>query len=173
MTKYQLVKLVALAGTLTSRKRVQKVVHLLQAAGCPLAAEYDLHFYGPYSAHVASLLNELVSRNLLQETCTAHAGGEQYSYTLSPAGAASLANYEQTPAGQAEARRLQPFEGRYQQLLTADLGELELASTIAFYWEQGGDWEQAARRAGVFKKVPANTARMASATRLARSVVRG
>src|SRR5713226_2600892 len=35
MTRYQLAKLVQWAGTLRTRKRMQKVVYLLQLAGCP------------------------------------------------------------------------------------------------------------------------------------------
>jgi hypothetical protein len=37
MNRYQLAKIVDWAGTLETRKRMQKVVYLLQVAGCPLA----------------------------------------------------------------------------------------------------------------------------------------
>lgn len=46
MTRYQLAKLISWAGTLHSRKKMQKVVFMLQAAGCPLDAEFYLHLYG-------------------------------------------------------------------------------------------------------------------------------
>jgi hypothetical protein len=171
VTRYQLVKLVALAGTLSSRKRLQKIVYLLQSAGCPFEAEYRLHFYGPYSEEVARLLGELVAQKLLEESCTLHGAGEQYSYSLSEGGAASLAAYEQTPEGAAAAEPLGPFEARFRRLLAADLGELELASTVAFYWRQGGNWEQAQRQAGLLKKVPLDSVRLSQACRLARSVM--
>src|SRR5262245_33423397 len=109
MTRYQLAKLVALAGTLSSRKRIQKVVHLLECAGCPVGADYRLHLYGPYAPAVASLLNELVRHGVLVETCERTAGGELYSYTLSDAGRGSLREYEATNAGRAEAEALRPF----------------------------------------------------------------
>ena len=35
MTKYQLAKLIQFVGNLETRKRMQKVVYLLQSAGCP------------------------------------------------------------------------------------------------------------------------------------------
>lgn len=59
MTRYQLAKLVEWAGELRSRKRLQKVVYLLQAAGAPIEAEFTLHHYGPYSFDVAQLLPRL------------------------------------------------------------------------------------------------------------------
>ena len=170
MTRYQLVKLVALAGTLTSRKRVQKVVYLLQAGGCPLGADFQLHFYGPYSQQVAGLLNELVRQGLLVETCVTHPGGEQYTYALSPAGRESLEAYEKTAAGHLAAGALRPYEGRFRQLVGRDLGELELAATVAFHWERYHDWGRAVARAGVLKKVAADHPKMASALALARSV---
>ena len=45
MNRYQLAKIVQWAGTLRSRKRMQKMIFLLKAAGCPLDADYDLHHY--------------------------------------------------------------------------------------------------------------------------------
>ena len=49
MTTYQLAKLVLAMDGIHSRKRVQKTVHLLQAAGCDFDLDdFRLHFYGPY-----------------------------------------------------------------------------------------------------------------------------
>lgn len=170
MTRYQLTKLVALAGTLSSRKRVQKVIHLLGCAGCPFGAEYRLHLYGPYAAEVASLLNDLVRRGVLHEACERTAAGELYSYTLSEAGRASLAEYEATEAGRDDATALRPFEDHARRLLDADLWELELASTVAFHWSATGDWTAAAAQAAAFKRVPCDAPALAAASRLAQSL---
>ncbi len=83
MTKYQLARLIAWAGALDTRKRAQKIVYLLQAAGCPLDAEYRLHYYGPYSQDVAQLVDELVAQGMLEESCTQTGGGRRFSYALS------------------------------------------------------------------------------------------
>ena len=61
MNRYQLAKIVDWVGTFRSRKRMQKLSFTLQAAGCPLDAEYELHPYGPYSDDVARLTGELGS----------------------------------------------------------------------------------------------------------------
>ena len=82
MNRYQLAKIVDWAGTLETRKRMQKVVYLLQVAGCPLGADYTLHHYGPYSHDVARLTDEMVQASLLVEKTTSNAVGQQYSYSL-------------------------------------------------------------------------------------------
>ena len=55
MDRYQLATLSSWAGErgIQGRKRLQKVVFLLQAAGCPLSSHFTLHHYGPYSRDVA------------------------------------------------------------------------------------------------------------------------
>lgn len=173
MTRYQLTKLVALAGTLSSRKRIQKVVHLLECAGCPVGAEYRLHLYGPYAPEVASLLNDLVRQGVLVEVCERAAGGELYSYTLSDAGRVSLRDYEATETGKAEAAALQPFEDYARRLLAAELWELELASTVAFHWSVTGDWTQAAEQTAAFKQVPHDAPALTAACQLAQSLTGG
>lgn len=166
MTRYQLTKLVALAGTLASRKRVQKVVHLLQCAGCPFGADYRLHLYGPYSPQVASLLNDLVRQGVLAEW----SDGEQFRYALTDTGRTNLHEYEATAAGQAEWTALRPFEERARRLLAADLWELELASTVAFHRPATGDWTRAAEQAATFKQVARDAPVLTAACHLARSV---
>ena len=63
MNRYQLAKLVEWAGCLHTRKRLQKLVYMLQSAGCPLEAEFTLHHYGPYSQEIAGLSDAMVRIN--------------------------------------------------------------------------------------------------------------
>jgi uncharacterized protein YwgA len=82
MTEYQLAKLVQMAGSLKTRKRLQKATYLLQAAGCPLAADFILHLYGPYSHEVAYLADALTARGVLREEETPLPAGREYTYEL-------------------------------------------------------------------------------------------
>ncbi len=76
MTRYQLAKLIALSGSISSRKRIQKTVQLLQTAGCDFKLDFTLHRYGPYSFELAGLMNEMTASGILEETETAvHAAG--------------------------------------------------------------------------------------------------
>ena len=105
MNRYQLAKIVQWAGTLRSRKRMQKMIFLLKAAGCPLDADYDLHHYGPYSQDVARLTDEMVREKLLCETTEAHPYGEQYSYVLSDEASRQISAYESSSRVPAQPKR--------------------------------------------------------------------
>jgi uncharacterized protein len=151
MTRYQLAKLVEWAGTLNSRKRLQKVVFLLQAAGCPFDAEFYLHHYGTYSEDVARLTDEMVRLELLKETSEPFMSGEKYSYQLSPQVKAQLADLEKSDRGQAMQQQLAPFEAKAKALLAADVKQLEYASTILYFHLEGKDWPEAVEKAVQFK----------------------
>src|SRR5713226_644545 len=99
MERYQLAKIVDWAGTFRSRKRMQKLIFLLQAAGCPLDVDYDLHRYGPYSQDVARLTDEMVREKLLSERRETHPYGEQYSYVLTEEASRQMSEYESGPRG--------------------------------------------------------------------------
>jgi len=155
MTRYQLAKLVGWADTLRSRKRLQKVVYLLQAAGCPLAAEFSLHHYGPYSEELARLTDEMVRQSFLAEQTTDNSVGKQYVYCLTPAVSQQIRELEATAEGTEWAAELAPFEAQAKQLLKEDLKQLEYASTIVFFHRQGFDWPTAVEKAEQFKQTPA------------------
>jgi uncharacterized protein YwgA len=118
MTRYQLAKLVQWAGTLRTRKRLQKAVFMLQASGCPLDAEFILHHYGPYSQEVARLSDEMVETDLLGEESRPNQVGLQYCYSLTEHAKERIAQLEATPQGQQMVSQLEGFEKRARQLPT-------------------------------------------------------
>ena len=154
MNRYQLAKLVEWAGTLRSRKRMQKVVYMLQAACCPLDAEFYLHRYGTYSEDVARLTDEMVRKGLLEEETRPALSGSQYSYRLPAPVRLQLDDLEKTEQGQRWAAQLVPFESKAKSLLQADVKDLEYASTILFFHVQGHAWPDAVEKAIEFKGTP-------------------
>jgi uncharacterized protein len=171
MTRYQLAKLVGWAGTFHSRKRMQKLVFLLQAAGCPLDADYDLHHYGPYSQDVARLTDEMVREKLLEERIEVHPYGEQYSYTLPEASRRQVDEYEAGPRGAQPAEQLARFQALARTLYQAELKDLEVASTIVFFRQRGHDWAVAVAKTCQFKDLPAGAPQVKKAEELARKIV--
>src|SRR5579872_150907 len=155
MTRYQLAKLVEWAGTLHTRKRLQKVVFMLQAAGCPLDAEFYLHHYGPYSEDVARLTDEMTRKGLLEEEAEPAPGGLKYSYRLPGAVAQQVLDLEQTEDGKTWAAQMVPYESKAKRLLQTDVKDLEYASTILYFHVQGDEWSQAVEKAVAFKGTPA------------------
>jgi uncharacterized protein len=147
MNRYQLAKIVQWAGTFRSRKRMQKLIFMLQAAGCPLDAEYELHPYGPYSDDVARVIGELVCAGLLVETSEPHLGGELYSYTLSADASRQIAECESGPRGVESPREMAAFHSLALKLYGTDVKELEFAATVVFYRMRGADLTAAVEKA--------------------------
>jgi uncharacterized protein YwgA len=153
MDRYQLTKLVEWADHLKSRKRMQKVVYLLQCAGAPLEADYELHYYGPYSFDVAQLTNELVQIGVLVEDTDATGSGKQYNYRIAPERLPTIRNYEETPAGIDAHREILPFEALAKRLFDKSIAELEYAATIAYFYNLRGDWDDSLTKACRFKNL--------------------
>jgi uncharacterized protein len=171
MNRYQLAKIVQWMGTFRSRKRMQKLIFMLQAAGCQLDVEYELHHYGPYSQDVARLTGELVSVKILDESSESHSYGEQYSYTLSKDAYQQIAQFEASPRGSGRANDMATFHSLAEKLYKTDLKELEVASTIMYFRTKGADWSAAVEKTRQFKNLPADTTFLKRCKALANEIV--
>lgn len=167
MNRLHLAQLVDWAGEVKTRKRLQKVVFLLKAAGCPLAIDYSLHHYGPYSQDLARLTDEMVGAGLLLEQLSDNVmNGQSYSYKLSPDAKKQLDQF-----GTRSLPQFADFETLAKQLLNESLQKLEFASTVAFFKSQGKAWPEAARLAADFKRLRHDGPEIKEAEFLARRVV--
>jgi uncharacterized protein len=171
MERYQLAKIVDWAGTLHSRKRMQKLVYLLQVAGCPLDAEYSLHHYGPYSQDVSQLTGEMVQTNLLEEESASTAIGKQYSYRLSEKAKRQLDGFERSPRGQEALLSMSPYEEPARTLIQADPKDLEIAATLVYFHRQVGDWSLAAEKTRNFKNLDPDSPVVPRAEDIARRII--
>jgi len=65
----QLAKLVHTCGTIEGRKKLQKLVHLLQSTGCGgFTQEFGYLHYGPYSPQLREEVEQLERLGLVKET---------------------------------------------------------------------------------------------------------
>ncbi len=167
MNRYQLAKLVEWADRLHTRKRLQKVVYMLQSNGCPFDAEFTLHHYGPYSQEVARLSDEMVRNALLEESVGQNMMGHEYSYQLPDSTRRQIADLEASAQGRGWADQIRPFESLAKELVAAELKQLEHASTIVFFRRRGLDWPTAVEKACAFKK----TQSVRNAEQLAHKVI--
>ena len=171
MNRYQLAKIIDWAGTLRWRKRMQKLIFLLQAAGCPLDADYDFHKYGPYSQDVARLTDELTREGLLEEEVQRHRFGEHYCYTLSQKTKQQMTDYEESTRGSEQVRRMDQFAALARSMCETDPRELEVSSIIVFFRQRGHDWAEAIAKTCAFKDLTARNTLLGRADDLARRVV--
>jgi uncharacterized protein YwgA len=150
---YWLTKLISSVDEVDSRKRLQKIIYLLQFAGCPLKCEYILHYYGPYSFELANLIDQLEGANLITET-PEQMGSDvlRYKAKITEKGRESLERFEKTPSGAELESEIKIFLPSFKELNQINLWVLELAATIAFFHRT--DWGQAKKQAAKFKNVP-------------------
>ena len=73
-------------GSITGRKRIQKLVFLLKRQSkIPFSFDFKPYFYGPYSENLAQTIQFLTGFGLLKERVLPHESGfVQYSYSLTP-----------------------------------------------------------------------------------------
>ncbi|MCG0279051.1 MAG: hypothetical protein L5656_11115 [Thermanaeromonas sp.] len=129
LSKYRmLMMLLSAVGQIHGRKKLQKMVYLLQEAGCPFKEEFNYHLYGPYSEELAIKVDEMKFLGLLEERIEATTSGyKQYIYSLSDLGRQYLAA---TPKN---TFRIPPyFEQFAKELARYDARTLELMATLRF-----------------------------------------
>jgi hypothetical protein len=112
------------------RKKVQKMVHLLEMSGDELPYKYEYHYYGPYSAELQEEIGFLVQQGFLDEK--SHDGA--YEYVITEKGRHFKSKLEK--------------EGKYNVAINRQLLEimnneesqfLEILSTFAFLIDSGYD----------------------------------
>jgi uncharacterized protein YwgA len=114
------------AGPIEGRKKLQKIVFLLQESGEEFDAHYELSLYGPFSAELKSCVDELVASKLFDEV-PASTGG--YRYSVKPEFCRVLQRAAAVePAG---------WIGLARALNARDPSELEGISTVLFLQSRG------------------------------------
>jgi hypothetical protein len=171
VTRYQLVKLVQWAGTLNSRKRLQKVVFMLQVAGCPMEAEYALDVIGPYSQDVRHRVDEMTQAGLLEEEFVNV--DKTYSYRLGEETQKLLADFEKTREGHKQSRSLAPYRELGCLLLKTAVEILELAGTLAYFRRCSWNWNEPIEKTCRLKKLRPNSVAVHRAQLLARQLLAG
>jgi uncharacterized protein YwgA len=79
---YSLLSVFGEVNKVYGRKKVQKMIHLLESAGTNMPFKYEYHFYGPYSAELQEEINVLVQQGFLTET----KNDDAYVYSITEKG---------------------------------------------------------------------------------------
>ena len=166
MKDYWLAKLISSVREVDSRKRLQKSIYLLQQAGCPLRLSYILRYYGPYSFELAGLIDQLKGADIIDETADVLSPNVvRYKSAISIRGEQVLKNFEKTKDGKQAMAKITPFTPRFKDLNEEDPWVLELAATIAYFYE--GNWAEAQKQTATFKKLSKNDKNLKQAFALA------
>ena len=133
--------LVVICEQIEGRKKLQKIVHILQEAGHPFREEFDYLHFGPYSSALKREIDELIlpQVGLVEEEPTP-AEGQYKSYVYRPTAKLrenlGRLHLSGTPAWANLARALN----------TMSASDLEAVSTILFLRRRGFTGERLERR---------------------------
>lgn len=81
-----LMRFFAEAKEITGRKKLQKMIYILQVCGLPFEEKYQFHFYGPYSEELSLRMEELCNLGFLLETKEDKSNFIQYEYRVTAEG---------------------------------------------------------------------------------------
>lgn len=70
----------------TGRKKLQKMIYILQVCGIPFGEKYQFHIYGPYSEELTLRMEELCNLGFIDEAKEEKSSYFQYTYEITGAG---------------------------------------------------------------------------------------
>ncbi|MBQ0138627.1 MAG: YwgA family protein [Kurthia sp.] len=82
----KIVRFLALAGEVTGRKKLQKMIFIAKKMNYSFQEKYNFHIYGPYSEELTVRVEELCNLGFLTEVKENKGAYEQYCYTATDAG---------------------------------------------------------------------------------------
>jgi len=120
----KLMKFFSVANEVTGRKKLQKMIYILQKCNFPFEEKYQFHFYGPYSEELTLRVEELCNLGFLNEVREDKSNYHQYRYQITGDGAEFLEQFShEMPDFTKEVDMLQERSSRF----------LELVATILYF----------------------------------------
>lgn len=147
-TQDTILAIVSASGKIEGRKRLQKMVHLLKVGGTDVPARFRIHHFGPFSEDVASTADQMVFEGALEEEVEAAGPYNTFLYLYST---------QRHPS-------VDPTIGQLIRSLNAfSTVDLEVASTIAFFEEEGSTHRDAIQQTKTLKPTKTTTRVLAKA----------
>ncbi|WP_100009835.1 YwgA family protein [Lentibacillus sediminis] len=125
----KLMQFFSVANEVTGRKKLQKMIYILQRANVPFEEKYQFHFYGPYSEELTLRVEELSNLGFIDEVKEDKSNYFQYRYAITPAGQEFLEQF---------AIQMPDISERVETLNCQSSRFLELVATMMYF----GDLEK-------------------------------
>lgn len=120
----KLINFFQIADELTGRKKMQKMIYILQKSGVPFEEKFAFHFYGPYSEELTLRVEELCNLGFLQEKREDKSSYYQYHYQITEDGKAFLEEFpNELPLAAEKVGYLKSKSSRF----------LELVATLLYF----------------------------------------
>lgn len=125
----KLISLIQIAQPIEGRKKLQKIVYILQNEDVDFGKVFKYAIYGPYSVDLQLEINKLVLHNVLNETTERNSS---YSYVFN-----NENHYYPSPVSDQEVKSK---ESLIKYLNSSSSQELELVATIYFLKNKGEEY---------------------------------
>ncbi|HLR62846.1 MAG TPA: YwgA family protein [Lentibacillus sp.] len=110
------------ADEITGRKKLQKMIYILQKCHMPFEEKYQFHFYGPYSEELSLRVQELCNLGFIAEEKESVRNYIQYHYQLTDDGRAFLNQFHlDMPDMSEQIHMLKARSSRFLELLSTML----------------------------------------------------
>lgn len=114
----------SVATEVTGRKKLQKMIYILQKCHVPFEEKYQFHFYGPYSEELSLRVEELCNLGFINEQKEDKSNYFQYHYKITEDGQEFLHQFKlDMPDLTANVAEMKGKSSRF----------LELVSTMLFF----------------------------------------
>lgn len=120
----KLLQFFSVANQVTGRKKLQKMIYILQQCEVPFEEKYEFHFYGPYSEELTLRVEELCNLGFVKEEKEEKSSYHQYHYTITDKGESFLTQFQMD---------MPEIGDRIQLLQEKSSRFLELVSTMFFF----------------------------------------
>ncbi|MBU5267952.1 YwgA family protein [Virgibacillus proomii] len=130
----KLMQFFSVVNEVTGRKKLQKMIYILQKCNIPFEEKYAFHFYGPYSEELTLRVEELCNLGFIKEAKEEKSNYYQYHYTITEDGAAFLEQFKMDmPDFSAQVKAMQEKSSRFLELVATLLyfDDLPLEESIA------------------------------------------
>ena len=122
----KLMKVLADAGEIVGRKKLQKMIYIAKKLNFPFYEKYNYHFYGPYSEELTLRIEELGNLGFIEEVKEKKGGYYQYRYSLTDQGKEFLSHHQLD---------MPPLQDFISSMNEKSSRFLELVSTVLFFEE--------------------------------------
>ena len=136
---YQLLKLVGSVSLIRGRKKLQKLIFIMNHLGFQIEDRFFMHYYGPYSADLALQIDGLVEKRLIEEKKIL----SEYAYRITPDGEKQIELFEKIMVDSRYVSHLNKMAEKFKEFQTHNTFPLELASTILFWTDWGKNYAEA------------------------------
>ncbi|GGB34980.1 hypothetical protein GCM10011409_10550 [Lentibacillus populi] len=120
----KLMQFFSIAKEVTGRKKLQKMIYILQKNNVPFAEKYQFHFYGPYSEELSLRIEELTNLGFISEEREEKSNYYQYHYQITGDGREFLNQFTLD---------MPDFTLMVERLNTKSSRFLELVSTMLYF----------------------------------------